>query len=200
MAENHPYVSRGGIKLAAALDAFAIDPAGLTCADLGCNVGGFTDCLLQRNAARVFSVDTGYGTLAWKLRSDPRVTTLERTNAVHYAPTSEQAMCDLVVIDLGWTRQKLAIPAALRWLRKQTQTSGFQPAIISLIKPHYEAPGRHAAVLEETQARAELARVLDEMPSLGVSVAGCIDSPIRGGASKGHLGNHEFLALLRPVA
>lgn len=168
MAPNpDPFVSRGGLKLAAALDAFGLDPRGLRCADLGCNVGGFTDCLLQRGAAHVFAVDTSYGTLAWKLRNDPRVTVLERRNALHLDPRSAldaaasdagNHACDLVVIDLGWTRQRLALPAAIRWLRvprpdaddraddrAEDRLAGCSPSprpaaprIITLIKPHYE--------------------------------------------------------------
>lgn len=196
-----PFVSRGGLKLAAALDAFHIDPTGLDCADLGCNLGGFTDCLLQRGARRVFAVDTGYGMFAWKLRNDPRVTTLERTNALHFDPATLERFTgvDLVAIDLGWTRQTHAIPAALRWLRRSGNAR-----IITLIKPHYEA-GKAAlargdrAVLSPEDA----ARIADEtlamLPSLGVTVLGCIESPIRGGAGKGRTGNTEYLAALAPA-
>src|ERR1041384_1734333 len=106
------YVSRGGLKLAGALDAFNVDVKGWICADLGCNVGGFTDCLLQRGAAKVYAVDTGYGAFAWKLRNDPRVVVMERTNTLYLQPPA--VGIDLVVIDLGWTRQIHAIPAALR--------------------------------------------------------------------------------------
>lgn len=216
------YVSRGGLKLDAALQAFAFDPAGLTCADLGCSTGGFTDCLLQHGAAHVYSADTGYGVLAWKLRQDPRVTVLERRNALHLDPheaVEDFPGCSLVVIDLGWTPQRLAIPAARRWLRTD------QPGhIITLIKPHYEASalaagqrpadgreeasagrcpaasGRKAnshkrpkAILDDAEAAAVHQRVLGELPALGVEVLGDIISPIRGG--KG--GNVEYLALLR---
>jgi 23S rRNA (cytidine1920-2'-O)/16S rRNA (cytidine1409-2'-O)-methyltransferase len=199
-----PYVSRGGLKLAAALDAFGLDVHALRCADLGCNVGGFTDCLLQRGAAGVYAVDTGYGTLAWKLRQDPRVTVLERCNALYLDPGTLAGFtgCDLVVIDLGWTRQKLAIPAALRWLRKSSAQPG--PIIISLIKPHYEAErtelaGGNRGVLDEAQAQMILTRVLEQMPVLGVTVTGHVRSPIRGGASRGREGNVEYLALLTPA-
>ena len=99
--ERLPYVSRGGLKLEAALDAFQVDPTNRICADLGASTGGFTDCLLQRDAASVIAIDTGYGVLAWKLRSDDRVTVMERTNALH-APAPPEPV-DLVVIDLAWT-------------------------------------------------------------------------------------------------
>lgn len=180
---QHDYVSRGGIKLAAALDAFSIDPSGLACADLGANVGGFTDVLLRRGAARVYAVDTGYGTLAWKLRSDARVVVMERANAMHVEPTA----VELVVIDLGWTRQRHAIPAALRWSPRQ---------IVTLIKPHYESERR--GVLDVSEAAAIAERVLGEMVSMGVRVMGSMVSPIRGGASRsGGDGNVEYLAHLR---
>ena len=193
------YVGRGALKLRHALDVLEIDPAGLTCADLGANVGGFTDCLLQRGAAKVYAVDTGYGALAWKLRQDPRVAVMERTNAVHLDPRTLTgfAGCDLVAIDLGWTRQAHALPAALRWLR------GPEGRIVTLIKPHYEATpvelrGRRG-ILDDADAAAVCQRVLSELPALGVRVLGHILSPIRGGAGKGKAGNVEYLALLAAV-
>ena len=183
------YVSRGGLKLAAALDAFNLDVTGFTCADLGCNVGGFTDCLLHRGAAKVYAIDTGYGALAWKLRNDPRVVVMERTNALHVEPPVTGI--DLAVIDLAWTPQRHAIPAALRWKPKQ---------VITLIKPHYEAtpePGRRG-VLDEAESSQVTERVLAELPTLGVKVIGHIRSPILGGAGKKRAGNVEYLALLAP--
>ena len=201
--ETNPYVSRGGLKLEAALDAFQLSPQGMTCADLGCNIGGFTDCLLQRGAAHVFAVDTAYGELAWKLRQDERVTVVERTNALHFDPSSlpDIRACDLVVIDLGWTKQDRAIPAALRWLRESAEAR-----IVSLIKPHYEegqgpgargqGGGERKHVLSDEEADATCQRVLDAMPSLGVRVLGHIQSPIRGGGKRGREGNIEYLALL----
>lgn len=193
---EHLFVSRGGLKLRHALDAFAIDPSGLVCADLGCNVGGFTDCLLQAGAARVTAVDTGYGALAWKLRNDPRVVVMERTNALHAIPPDGGV--DLVVIDLGWTPQRKCIPAARQWLRPSDSSR-----IITLIKPHYEqedVPARsREMVLEEPVAARIVERVLESMPSLGARVLASTRSPIRGGASKGNkTGNTEWLALLAP--
>jgi 23S rRNA (cytidine1920-2'-O)/16S rRNA (cytidine1409-2'-O)-methyltransferase len=194
-----PYVSRGGIKLAAALDAFGLSVTGAVCADLGCNVGGFTDCLLQRGATRVFAVDTGYGALAWKLRQDARVSVHERSNALHLDPATVpgfDAGCALVVIDLGWTRQAHAIPAAIKWLSRDPSAR-----IISLIKPHYEserAPtrGPRRGVLDEGQAAEIAQKTLEAMPALGVRVLGQIVSPIRGGHSRGMTGNVEYLAML----
>ncbi len=200
-----PYVSRGGLKLRHALDAFGLDPAGMVCADLGCSTGGFTDCLLQAGALRVFCVDTAYGQFAWRLRTESRVTLLERANAMHTDPPEEVGEgVDLVVIDLGWTRQDKAIPAALRWL-------GAAGCIVSLIKPHYEQPlvqgarsgkgKRKSPPMEEGEAARVVERVIEQMPGLGVRVVGLTMSPIRGGKTgKGAAkGNVEFLVMLRRV-
>ena len=176
---DRPYVSRGGLKLEAALDAFGLSVLDKHCADLGCSTGGFTDCLLQRGAARVFAVDTAYGALDWKLRSDGRVEVLERCNALHLDPPER---VDLVTVDLGWTCQRHAVPAALRWLKPGGQ-------IVTLIKPHYEAGKAH---LEDREAQLVAARVLEHLPALGVAILGRIESPIRG--SKG--ANCEWLAWL----
>ena len=193
-----PYVSRGGLKLRHALDEFGVDPAGLICADLGCSTGGFTDCLLQAGAARVFSVDTAYGQFAWKLRTDERVTLLERSNALHTdPPAAVGGGVDLVVIDLGWTKQARAIPAAMRWLRPDGR-------IITLIKPHYERPAsspraRHKlSPLDEADAERIAREVADALPAVGVVVHGLVASPIlgrKGGSGEGR-GNAEYLALL----
>lgn len=199
---DHPYVSRGGLKLRHALDEFGVDPTGLDCADLGCSTGGFTDCLLQHGAASVVSVDTGYGVLAWKLRNDPRVTVIERANALHVQPPHP---VDLVTIDMGWTPQRLCIPAALKWLRWPAPPGreNRPPRILTLIKPHYELSAADPAALPRggvlDDARAE--RVLDEtlavLASLGVRVLGATKSPISGGKGK-PAGNIEYLALLTP--
>lgn len=244
-----PFVSRGGLKLAAALAAWGVDPNGWTCADLGCSTGGFTDCLLQRGAARVYAVDTAYGQLAWKLRQDPRVTVLERTNALHFdpwgnhdpkpqpGPTHQRAPakavppllqqpCDLVVVDLGWTRQKLALPAARRWLqphgnpalksstllgpgsstllRPEGSASQLLPGVIvTLIKPQYEVGdqpmrGRRAGVLNDAVAAETAQRVAAEMQQAGWVVQGLLPAAIRGSAAGGRPGNQEYLALVRP--
>lgn len=197
------YVSRGGLKLEAALDAFELDPADFVCADLGCNVGGFTDCLIQRGAQHVYAVDTAYGQLAWTLRQHEKVTVLERTNALHFDPQSidDFQPCDLVVIDLGWTRQHKAIPVALQWLSDSPTAR-----IITLIKPHYEAEadamtgtkGKRKGVLSDEQADEVVQRVVSELPEVGVQVLGHIASPIRGGGKRGKTkeGNREYLALL----
>lgn len=195
-----PYVGRAGLKLRHALDEFRLDVAGLRCADFGCNVGGFTDCLLRAGAAHVHALDTGYGMLAWTLRNDPRVTVMERTNALHAMPPPDSRV-GLVVIDMGWTPQRLCVPAAMKWL-----APGAPPgAIITLIKPHYEASDRgrkhllRDGVLPESDARAILDELLAEMPAWGVEVAGVTASPLIGGAGKKNAaGNIEFLAMLKP--
>lgn len=180
-----PYVSRSGIKLAAALDAFAIDPSGWLCADLGSNVGGFTDCLLRRGAERVHAIDTGYGVLAYKLRTDPRVVVMERTNAMHAALPEP---VDLVTIDVAWTRQHHILPNAIKMLKRDGR-------IITLIKPHYEADRQrlNKGVLDPDDARQELETIRHRIAVLGLTVEQNIESPIAG-----QKGNVEFLALLAP--
>jgi 23S rRNA (cytidine1920-2'-O)/16S rRNA (cytidine1409-2'-O)-methyltransferase len=192
---DNPYVSRGGLKLRHALSHFSIDPRGFACADLGCSTGGFTDCLLQAGAARVVSIDTAYGEFAWKLRNDPRVLLRERTNALHATPI--EGGVDLVVIDLGWTPQRLVVPAALHWLRPEG-------CIITLVKPHYELKDLgqglpRGGVLPPEAADAVLARVLESIPGLGAEVLGVVESPVLGGKtakSSVGTGNREWLALL----
>jgi len=202
----HPYVSRGGLKLRHALDVFGIDVRGLSCADFGCSTGGFTDCLLQAGASRVTSIDTAYGEFAWKLRNDPRVTLLERTNALHVAPPAVGERPDLIVIDLGWTPQRLCLPAALKWLDPTPMGRGIRNEsgrIITLIKPHYELEQGEQRLLEKGVLPPEHAerisqRVMATFPSLGVELLGVTRSPIEG--SKGNRkGNTEWLTLLSPA-
>ncbi len=209
MQPRSPYVSRGGDKLAAALDHFAIDVAGLVCADFGSHVGGFVDCLLQRNAARVHSIDTAYGILAWKLRRDPRVVVMDRSNAMHVR-LPEQV--DLITIDVGWTKQVRVLPAAARALgvighpvsprgaRGEAQGSldrspTKQGRVVTLIKPHYEAPPN---LLIEGRLPADrlgpvLQQVFDAFDSGGWEIVDTFESPLIG-----HGGNREVFALLHP--
>jgi len=193
------FVSRAGAKLEHALEEFKLDVTGLRCADFGCNVGGFTDCLLQRGAKHVIAIDTGYGALAWKLRQDPRVETRERTNALHAeAPAGG---VDLVVLDLAWTPQRLAIPAALKWLAPGGR-------IITLIKPHYELRDEEKAWLDRgflphERVPGVVTRVEAEMPALGAKVLGSTQSPLVGGKTSkkaGVPGNVEWLTLLEACA
>jgi 23S rRNA (cytidine1920-2'-O)/16S rRNA (cytidine1409-2'-O)-methyltransferase len=189
------FVSRAGAKLLHALEAFAVDVAGKRCADFGCNVGGFTDCMLQRGAAHVTAIDTGYGALAWKLRQDPRVEVRERTNALHADPPPGGV--DLVVVDLAWTPQRLAVPAALRWLAPGGR-------IVTLVKPHYELqedekPWLDRGFLPHERVPGVVARVEATMPSLGARVTGSAQSPLVGGKTSrkaGVPGNVEWLVAL----
>jgi len=187
------FVSRAGFKLEHALREFDFSVKDLTCADLGCNVGGFTDCLLQRGAKKVFAVDTGYGTLAWKLRSNDRVITMERTNALHLDPPE---IVDLVVIDLGWTPQALALPVAARWVQ-----GGH---MISLIKPHYELTNDEkneesvSSGLSENSVDRVLNRVRETCRSLSLEILSETVSPVKGKkSSRKGSGNIEHLMLLQ---
>jgi 23S rRNA (cytidine1920-2'-O)/16S rRNA (cytidine1409-2'-O)-methyltransferase len=179
-----PFASRAGAKLEHALETFAINADGLTCADLGCSTGGFTDCLLQRGARRVYSVDTGYGVLDWKLRKDPRVVVMERTNAMHVQLPEGVA---LVTIDVAWTKQRYILPAARKLLEHRGE-------IVTLIKPHYEAERSmlRDGLLPSDKLGAVVAAVGAEIRSMGFEIAGMIDSPIKGSG-----GNAEVLAWLR---
>ncbi len=180
---DNPFVSRAGQKLDAALHHFQIDVRGLICADLGSHVGGFVDCLLSHAAGRVYSVDTSYGTLAWKLRKDPRVVVMERSNAMH---VSLPEPVDLVTIDVGWTPQAKVLGNVARRLKQGGR-------VISLIKPHYEARKEQLAggVLPEADVAPVVERVLAEVCDNGWRVDGTLTSPILGRG-----GNTEVLALL----
>jgi 23S rRNA (cytidine1920-2'-O)/16S rRNA (cytidine1409-2'-O)-methyltransferase len=180
------FVSRAGLKLDAALDAFCLDVAGLVCADLGCNAGGFVDCLLQRGAARVYAVDTGYGMLDWNLRKDPRVVVMERTNAMHAALPER---VHLVTVDVAWTKQKHILPAGRRMLAANG-------CVISLIKPHYEADAGWLSrgVLPSERVPEVVEAVKLDIRLAGLEVIGTVVSPIQGAK-----GNTEILAHLRPT-
>ncbi len=181
--QSEEYVSRGGDKLAAALDRFEIEVDGLVCADLGSHVGGFVDCLLRRGARRAYSVDTSYGTLAWKLRRDPRVVVIERKNAMH---VELPELCELVTVDVGWTPQAKILPNVARML----QATG---RVVTLVKPHYEAPRKwlEGGVLPDARVDGVVGNVLEQAAATGWEVLGTVPSPIRGQG-----GNQEFLALL----
>lgn len=182
------YVSRGGTKLEAALDAFTIDPTGWIVADVGASTGGFTDCLLQRGAARVVAIDVGYGQLAWSLRQDPRVTLLERTNARYLDALPDDQRVDLVTVDVSFISLRLILPAIVRWLRPTG-------AVIALIKPQFEAGreqvGKGGVVRDPAIHRQVLETLLDWMAAEGWAVKGLIRSPITGPK-----GNVEFLCWL----
>jgi 23S rRNA (cytidine1920-2'-O)/16S rRNA (cytidine1409-2'-O)-methyltransferase len=181
------FVSRGGQKLDHALSIFAIDVSNLVCADLGSNVGGFVDCLLQRGAAKVYAIETGYGALDWKLRKDPRVVVMERTNAMH-AGLPEKVQ--LVTIDVAWTKQRHILPAARRLVRDDG-------IVVTLIKPHYEAEPAmlHKGVLPPEKVDVLVARVETDIRAAGFDTVQKVHSPITGTR-----GNVEVLAYLRPRA
>ena len=184
----HPYVSRGALKLVAALDHFGFDPAGRTCLDIGASTGGFTEALLTRGARAVYAVDVGRDQLHPRLRADPRVIVLEQTDVRALDPTTFADVPDFVTIDVSFISLKLVLPALDRLTRRPTQ-------MISLIKPQFEAgkanvkkglvrdPAIHAAVCEDIAAF---------VASLGWDVEGIIASPIEGGD-----GNKEFLVAAR---
>ncbi|HEV8604849.1 MAG TPA: SAM-dependent methyltransferase [Tepidisphaeraceae bacterium] len=180
------FVSRAGVKLEHALSTFAMDVGGWVCADLGSNVGGFVDCLLQRGAKRVYAIDTGYGVLEWRLRKDPRVVVMERTNAMHVKLPEK---VKLVTIDVAWTRQRNILPAARGML-------GEEGIAITLIKPQYEAGVSllRKGVLPAEHLEAVLENVKADIAASGFSLIDMIESPIRGGE-----GNVEMLAHLRPT-
>jgi 23S rRNA (cytidine1920-2'-O)/16S rRNA (cytidine1409-2'-O)-methyltransferase len=183
-----PYVSRGGFKLAAALEAFGIDVSGRVCADVGACTGGFTDVLLQRGAARVYAIDVGYGQLDWKLRQDERVVVLERTNARHLETLPEPVR--FVAIDVSFISLRLILPAVQGWLAPGSD-------IVALIKPQFEAGreqvGKGGIVKDPEVHRQVLLDLTDWFAGEGLSPAGLIRSPIEGSE-----GNVEFLVWLAP--
>ena len=190
-AEDHPYVGRGGVKLAAALDAFGIDPRGAVCLDVGASTGGFTDCLLQRGAARVWAVDVGYGQLAWSLRTDPRVRVIERANIRTLDQAAIPDPIALVTIDVSFISLRLVLPNTLQWL----QPGGH---VVALVKPQFEVGkgevGR-GGIVRDAAARE---RVVDEIAAvaagLGLTRVGTLPSPITG-----RDGNQEYLLGLSRV-
>lgn len=187
-----PYVSRGGLKLAAALDHFGLDPAGLICLDIGASTGGFSDCLLQRGAARVYAVDVGYGQLAWKLRQDPRVVVLERTNARYLKPGDLPELMSLVVLDASFISLKLLLAPILAFLRPEAR-------IVALIKPQFEVGrgkvGKGGVVRDQELQQEVIASLRDFALELKLNWLGVTPSPILGPK-----GNREFLACLAVAA
>ena len=182
------YVSRGGEKLDRALSEFRIEVLNLIAADFGASTGGFTDCLLQRGAARVYAVDVGYGQLATRLRSDPRVIVIERTNVRHLELLPERV--DLVTIDVSFIGLALVLPAARNILHENGR-------IIALVKPQFEAGrgdvGRGGVVRDPDTHRRVLQTLFQTADGLGLGIVGLTASPLRGPA-----GNIEFLAVLAP--
>ncbi|MCL4387426.1 TlyA family RNA methyltransferase [Patescibacteria group bacterium] len=182
--DEQRFASRAGLKLQHALKEFNIDVKDKVCADLGSSTGGFTDCLLQNGAKKVYSIDVCYGELAWKLRNNPKVAVMERTNALH-VELSEKV--DLITIDVGWTKQKHIIPHAIELLKKNGK-------IISLLKPHYEAEKEWLikGKVKDEFLQIVIEKVKNDLSSLPVTIEKITQSPIVG--EKG--GNKEFLMLL----
>ena len=184
--ERSPYASRGGFKLSSALDVFQIEPSGWVTADVGASTGGFTDCLLQRGAVRVYAIDVGYGQLDWSLRLDPRVVVLERTNARYLKSLPEAVR--LVTIDVSFISLRLILPAARGWLEDGGQ-------VVALIKPQFEAGrdrvGKGGVVRDVNTHQTVLLDFASWVQMNGWSLLGLTRSPI-----KGPKGNIEFLAWL----
>ncbi|MBF9231866.1 TlyA family RNA methyltransferase [Microvirga alba] len=182
--QPHPYVSRGGVKLAAALDVFQIDPQGCTCLDIGASTGGFTEVLLLRGASHVYAVDVGHSQLHPKVAEDPRVTSLESTDARTLSPELVSEPADLLVADVSFISLKLVLPAAIALLKPRA-------ALAVLVKPQFEAGRDHVKkgiVRDEAVHRAVCEDMTAFIASLGFAPLGLIPSPIQGGD-----GNREFL-------
>ncbi len=183
--EDIPYVSRGGLKLEKGLDAFEVNTEGVVAVDVGASTGGFTDCLLQRGAARVYAVDVGYGQLAWKLREDPRVVNMERTNIRDISPEDLPERPSLAVIDASFISLDKVLPATLPLLAAGSY-------VLALIKPQFEVGrgqvGKGGVVRDPDQHRQVVERIGQLAETLGCRVLGVIESPILGPS-----GNREFL-------
>lgn len=177
------FVGRGGEKLAAALERFAVQVAGKVAADIGASTGGFTDCLLQHGAARVYAIDVGYGLLAWPLRQDPRVVVMERVNARYLSTLPEPV--DLLVSDVSFISLALVLATAVRWLKPGGE-------VVALIKPQFEADPEDVApggvVRDPAVHRKVLVGTLAALADLELGLRGVMASPLRGPA-----GNVEFL-------
>jgi 23S rRNA (cytidine1920-2'-O)/16S rRNA (cytidine1409-2'-O)-methyltransferase len=187
---DHPYVSRGALKLAAGLDAFGVNPAGRVAIDVGASTGGFTDLLLRRGAARVYAVDVGYGQLDWRLRNHPKVVVLERENIRYLEPARIPEPCELAVIDVSFISLALVLPRVAEILG----TPGGRP-IVALVKPQFEAGkeevGKGGVIRDPEVREAALRKVRAWASSHRFGVGPQIESPLRGPA-----GNVEYLLLL----
>ena len=186
---REPYVSRAGGKLAHALDHFGIDPDGLVCLDVGASTGGFTDCLLQRGAKRVYALDVGYGQLDQRLREDPRVVVMERVNARHLGPDAIGRPCELITVDVSFISLAKVVPALIPHLAEAGH-------LVTLIKPQFEAGreqvGKGGIVRDETVRRRVIAERVDELAALGLCCLGTVDSAVPGAG-----GNVEAVAAFR---
>lgn len=187
--EDIPYVSRGGLKLEKGLDVFGLNPQGRVAVDVGASTGGFTDCLLQRGASRVYAVDVGYGQLAWKLREDPRVVNLERTNIRELTPDRMPERPDLAVIDASFISLEKVLPPTLALLSPQAD-------VVALIKPQFEVGkgevGKGGVVRDPEKHQRVIEKVREQAAAFGCAVLGVAESPLLGPK-----GNREFLIHLR---
>ncbi len=187
LAPAEPFVSRAGRKLAHALDHFRLDPASLVCLDVGASTGGFTDCLLQRGAARVYALDVGYGQLDFSLRNDPRVVVMERVNARHLEPSGLPEPCDLITVDVSFISLTKVVPALLPHLAEGGR-------LLPMIKPQFEAGrrqvGKGGIVRDQQLRRRILERRVADLEGLGLCSQGVFDSPVTGAG-----GNREAFAL-----
>ncbi|MBM5827165.1 MAG: TlyA family RNA methyltransferase [Cyanobacteria bacterium M_surface_7_m2_040] len=198
VAQRPRFVSRGGEKLAAALEAFVLPVQGRVCLDGGISTGGFSDCLLQAGAARVYGIDVGYGQTAWSLRSDPRVVLKERTNLRHLSPEQlygpEDPWPDLAVADVSFISLTLVLPALMALVQPHPEAGGVE--LLLLVKPQFEVGrervGKGGVVREPSAHVQAITRVLQGAAQHGLSAAGLIASPITGPA-----GNHEYLLWLQ---
>ena len=184
-----PYVSRGGLKLEKALRDFGVDPTGFVCSDSGCSTGGFTDCLLQQGASKVFAIDVGYGELNWKIRNDPRVVVMERTNIRYVTPEDIGEPLDLSVIDVSFISLRIVLPAIKNLLKEK------QGQVLCLIKPQFEAGrenvGKNGVIRDPAVHKEVLDSVVALARELGFTILGLTFSPVKGPA-----GNIEFLGHL----
>jgi 23S rRNA (cytidine1920-2'-O)/16S rRNA (cytidine1409-2'-O)-methyltransferase len=189
--EDHPYVSRGALKLVKGLETFGIDPAGMVALDIGASTGGFTDVLLKRGATKVYAIDVGYGQLAWSLRQDPRVVVLERTNVRNMELEHVPEACDLAVIDVSFISLTLVLPRIAELMRAPAGKP-----IIALVKPQFEVGreqvGSGGVVRDEAVRRSAVTKVRDWATAHGFVAGDDVESPIQGPA-----GNVEYLLLLR---
>lgn len=195
--KEHPFVSRGGIKLAHALDYFNLDVTGLVALDVGASTGGFTDCLLQRGAKKVYALDVGYGQLAWKLRTDSRVVVIERTNIRYWDRHQVTESIDLAVIDVSFISLTLVLPKVKEILASHGSTRSPCPSIVALIKPNFEVGkgqvGKKGVVREPEKHRQVIEKIRALASTLNLKACGVTESPLTGPE-----GNKEFCLLLTP--
>jgi 23S rRNA (cytidine1920-2'-O)/16S rRNA (cytidine1409-2'-O)-methyltransferase len=187
--DESPYVSRGGVKLNAALDFFNVDPAGKVVMDIGCSTGGFTDCMLQKGAKKVYAIDVGYGQFDWSLRHDPRITLLEKTNIRYLEKKSIPIPVDIVVIDVSFISLSKVLPKVLDFLKENGE-------VLALVKPQFEVGkglvDKGGIVKDESRRLCAVENIRLFAEEVGFRVIGLRESPIRG-----QKGNREYFLYLR---